>query len=115
MLAQRSDNRPDDKRERRKDMCCRELTRRATKLFEIELEEIQKVTVPAAGRHMLRRDAGNFAQQIVELRAELIPTAGDFLHTVQLCQGNGALQFGHLVIRRQEKRVADFLLALVAL
>src|SRR5713226_5944896 len=46
---------------------CRELTRRATKLFEIELEEIQKVTVPAAGRHMLRRDAGNFAQQIVEL------------------------------------------------
>src|SRR5207247_848092 len=93
----------------------RELTRRAAKLFEVELEKIQKVTMPAAGRHMLGRNARNFAQQLVKFRAELIPTAGDFLDAFELRERNGSLKFGHLVIRRQEKGVTDFFLALVTL
>src|SRR6266478_1264494 len=78
------------------------------------LKKLQKVTVPAARRHMLGRDAGNFVQQLIKFRAELIPTAGDFLNALKLSQGNGALQFGHLIIGREEKRITNFLLALVA-
>ena len=70
---------------------------------------------PAAGRNALGRDAGQLFEQTIESCAKLVAASRDLFDAFELGHGDRALEFVHLIVRREEEWVPDFLLALVAL
>src|SRR5260370_32104605 len=91
------------------------LLRWAAEAFQIQFEQKQKVGMLRVWWYPLQRDAIHVGQVAGKPGASLPAALNELREPFELRKRDGALHLRHLVVRRQEERIANALFALVAL